>query len=303
MKLHLNNSRFFFCIGAAKSGTTSLHHYLAQHPDILLPNPKKETRFFSHSGFADKNIDFYLKHFYPPPPKRSGQNVIGEICPEYMIKQSAHRRIFDSLGRCVKIIFIVRDPVERAYSHFCFQRYRRKEFRSFDKAVREELGHLKISGDYACGKWVEDWDTHYVSCSLYHRQIVPYIETFGRDNILCINFKELVTQPSDTLKRVCQFIEVDSSFLFDHSMVFNPTYSIRNRILDDILHTPNPAKELIKKILALSIRITVKKWFNNVNRIKGKKEPISKDTWDTLFTFFSEENQKLKAFFPSITEF
>ena len=102
----------FFVVGAQKAGTTSLHNWMAQQPDVCLPK-LKETHFFSIQEIFERGIDWYLQQF----PRCKYDSIVGEICPEYMYCKQAPYRIRE-WNPNPKIIFIFRHPIERAFSHY-----------------------------------------------------------------------------------------------------------------------------------------------------------------------------------------
>ena len=290
---------WFICVGAAKCGTTSLHYYLKQHNEIALPSPKKETRFFSTPDKTDKDVDYYLENYFNPPKMNEKKMKYGEICPEYMVVSSAHQRILKLLGT-INIIFIVRDPIARAYSHFRFQKSRRKEFRSFEEAIKGELKELKNIADNA---WIEDWDTHYISCGLYFRQIKPYIETFGFENVMCISYNEYSNNCEQVLLAICNFIGVEPSFSFNTTPKHNITESIHNLRFDNFLYEDSNLKQVIKKIFPERYRIKIKPWLRQMNRTKKKMYPAPKHVLETLANIYRDENKELKDLYPFIKDF
>jgi hypothetical protein len=288
----------FLVVGAPKCGTTSLHHYLNQHPDIFLPFIK-ETRFFSSDKLFDRGLNFYSSAFFS---SYSGQTAIGEICPEYIINPNAHRRIFEVLGK-IKIIIIVRDPVERAYSHYCMQKVRGKEKRSFKDAINDELNELYVTKAFASNRWINDWHNHYISSGLYARQIQPYIDCFGLESVLCISFKDFKEMPDTVLGCICKFISVNNNYCFDISKSYNVAYRPRSKILENFLRKRSSLKELLKKSLPSYLLVKVKERLIEANSIPDKDRQIPLEIRNKLVDLFSVENEKLRTFFPYLKEF
>ena len=119
----------FLCIGAQKAGTTTLHDILSQHPNLCLP-VKKETHFFSNEELFSKGKKHYSKYFI----KYEDYDFFGEVDPEYSYCKDSAKRIYDMFGE-LKIIFIMRDPVERAYSNYLMTKRRGLEPHSFEDAI------------------------------------------------------------------------------------------------------------------------------------------------------------------------
>jgi len=132
--MHKNQSLpNFLCAGAAKCGTTSLHAILAEHPQIFLPQ-RKEIHFFENNGNYSKGLDWYSKYFKNANEKK----VIGEITADYMFFDYVPERIIEALGKNIKIIFMLRNPVDRSYSEYLFN-VRRGFFKgTFEEAIQNE---------------------------------------------------------------------------------------------------------------------------------------------------------------------
>jgi hypothetical protein len=128
----------FIIIGAQKAGTTSLYKYLRQHPNIV-PALKKEVKFFDCN--YDLGLDWYRSHF-PYHSKLNGQKMTGEASPHYLFHPLAARRIANVLPE-VKLIALLRNPVERAYSHYQLNVRRGREPLSFEQAIDKEEERLQ----------------------------------------------------------------------------------------------------------------------------------------------------------------
>jgi hypothetical protein len=219
-------------IGAQKAGTTALYYYLAEHPNIAL-SKDKEIGFFAPELFEDwpehpnhpilcsrKGTDFFDPRTYPkaaawyhshfPLPHELGRHRITyEATPEYLYYPAAAERIF-KYDRDMKLIAVLRDPVERAFSAWNMYRsfgegdYRplvyapRRETRSFDEAVRDELSEMQ-----SCKIKLEP---SYVRRGLYHEQLLRYFKVFQRDQILVLDSRALKHNTSDVVERAIHFL-------------------------------------------------------------------------------------------------
>lgn len=225
----------FMIIGAQKSGTTSLFYYLSQHPQII-PSYRKEVHFFD--GGLNPNIDtfnkgeaWYRSHF---PLKRNIDNKqkVFEASPLYIFNPLAPQRI-SAIVPNVKLIAILRNPVERAISHYFHEKRKNREPLSIMEALRseeEQLGPVLEKQDYK-----NDIFTHhsYKSRGLYHEQLKRYLNYFPMNNILVINSDTLFRQPHDTLRRVFDFIDVDPDFVVNDLKPRN-VGSNRNKVTPDV---------------------------------------------------------------------
>jgi hypothetical protein len=208
----------FIIIGAQKSGTTSLFFYLSQHPQIT-PSCKKEVHFFD--GGINPNVDnfnkgepWYRSHF---PLKRniSNNQKVFEASPLYIFNPLSPGRISE-LTPEVKLIAVLRNPVERAISHYFHEKRNGRELLPIMKALQSEeerLSPVIKNQDYKSAIFREQ---SYKTRGLYHEQLKRYSNYFPMSNILVLNSDTFFTQPNDTLRRVFEFVGVDTEFTIDN---------------------------------------------------------------------------------------
>jgi hypothetical protein len=176
-------------IGAMKSGTTSLHRYLSLHPDIEMSR-EKELNFFIAERNWSKGLEWYVSRF------SRGARIRGEASPNYAmdplfagVPERMHQTIPDA-----KLIYVVRDPIERLISHYIHLYAEGTENRPAEEALLAES---------------PNW---YVDVSSYHRQIQRYLSLFPRQNLHIISAEDLMRRRGDTLRGVFEFLGVDPSF-------------------------------------------------------------------------------------------
>ncbi len=181
-------------IGAMKSGTSSLHHYLNLHPDIHM-SEKKELDFFVEELNWSKGVEWYESWFASPAPVR------GESSPNYTtypLRKGVSERMH-SLVPDAKLIYLIRDPIERMISHYIHAVYMKREARPAEEALA-------------------DPDSVYLLRSRYFTQIEQYLPYYTRENILVLSSEELLARRLETLKSVFRFVGVDEGF---HSPAFD----------------------------------------------------------------------------------
>ena len=193
----------FLIIGALKSGTTSLYQYLNNHSG-LVSSSIKETNFFSWEFY--KGIKYYLDFF--PLKKDTKNQLVFEACPHYLADPKSPDRIKMILPN-VKIIAILRDPIERAISNYNYfanptsffgiQNPKKLDKRTVDEAFLDDLQ----------GKEIRIF-RQYCRLSLYAKQLEPYYKHFGKKNVLVLDFDELKLDPRATLKKVSDFLNIDN---------------------------------------------------------------------------------------------
>jgi len=191
-----------FIIGAMKSGTTSLHAYLAQHPEIFMCEPKEPSWFLTREqlrqwypsmeeqGFWESQ-ERYLQLFADAGTRK----VVGESSTSYT-KLPQIDGVVERLARFnpkARFIYIMRDPVERTISHYWHFVRNRDERRDILSAVREE--------------------SHYRDVSNYAMQLKPYLDLAGSDRLLILTTEELRRDPALLVRRVFQWLGVDESFV------------------------------------------------------------------------------------------
>ncbi len=204
----------FMIIGAQKSGTGSLYAYLSQHPQ-LLPSYKKEVHFFD--GGLIPNIDnfekgqaWYRAHF-PFRKNVSTHSRTFEASPSYIFSPLTPRRIFDLVPE-VKLIAVLRNPTERAISHYFHEKRKGRESMPIKEALQEEEKRLESvidNKDYKSNIFIRH---SYKGHGLYKRQIERFLKYFPWQQILVLNSEEFFSEPYNTLRQVFEFVGVDTGF-------------------------------------------------------------------------------------------
>jgi hypothetical protein len=181
-------------IGAGKAGTTSLHYYLDQHPDIYMSFPKEP--FFFHRDNWREQLDWYESLFPKPAPVR------GEASPSYSaypVAKDVPRRIRETIPEA-KLIYVVRDPIDRIEAHYAQHRALGKERRSLDEAI-----------DYALREG-DDPMNPYICMSSYATQVDQYLAHFPANRLLVIDNVDMREDRRAVLREAFRFLEVDDAF-------------------------------------------------------------------------------------------
>ncbi|HLC76285.1 MAG TPA: sulfotransferase [Candidatus Peribacterales bacterium] len=197
----------FLIIGATKAGTTSIHHYLGQHPDIFVCK-RKETNFFAQDsatcflGDSIRTQEQYEQEF----AEVKNEKAIGETSPAYLAVPAAPTNIHALIPHA-KLIAILRNPTERAYSHFLMRRRQGREFRaSFEQCIDEE--------DI-------DPERSYKHRGFYGEQLERYYKIFPKEQILVLLYEDFVDNPNNVLRTIFTFLGVDPTFEPDISERYN----------------------------------------------------------------------------------
>lgn len=190
----------FAIIGTQKGGTTAIHHFVSQHPDLFLPR-RKELHFFDRDQlfrkWVPKNMLYSWYHSRFRGAART--QLKGETTPIYLYWRNAIVRMH-AYNPAFKLIAILRDPTERAFSHYYMLQQRGQEPRTFDDAIRAEVAAL--------GKGQPQRRNTYVDRGFYAQQIEFLLRYFDRSQLLILRTEDLWEQHQPTLDRVFEFLRV-----------------------------------------------------------------------------------------------
>src|SRR5207248_7971621 len=199
--------------GTQKGGTSALDSFLRQHPEICMPDTKKELHFFDRE---DENADYKKYHAnFKPKPK---QRVIGEASPMYMYWETAPYRIWKYNPK-MKWILALRNPVERAFSAWNMEIKRGKEKLAFAEAIEKEPERCREALP------LQHRVYSYVDRGFYAHQVRRLFNIFSKENVLVLLSEELRNEHQKTLRRVFEFLGVDSSFVPPEASVFEQEYT------------------------------------------------------------------------------
>ena len=197
----------FIIIGAMKSGTTSLFSCLIQHPQILKCF-RKEVHFFDN--YFDKGTKWYRAHF-PLARKVSTGRITGEASPLYILNPLAPERISRLLPN-VKLIAILRNPVERAISHYFMEVRAKREHLPVMEAFQEEENRLEEvlhNHDFTNSVYIH---ASYKRRGIYREQLARYLQFFPRRQLLVLKSEAFFKEPRDVVRQVFKFLEVNENF-------------------------------------------------------------------------------------------
>ena len=191
-----------------KCGTSSLYHYLTQHPNIL-PAIKKEIHFWSNN--LDKGIDWYLSHF---PAIASEQGLItGEATPNYLNSEKAAISLFQKFPH-MKLVVLLRNPVDRAISQYYMFARARIDKSSIEKSISSALEVLNIQSNM---NPYHDLSTRYIKRGQYIDHLSKWMEIFPKRQFLILKSEDLFANPEATVNQVFQFLGVETYQLQEYS--------------------------------------------------------------------------------------
>jgi hypothetical protein len=194
----------FVVIGAKKSGTTTLYHLLTQHPHVQ-PAAAKELNFFG--SHYDEGIEWYRRCFPTPRWKDGRRTITGEANPGYLVNPLAPERMAETVPQA-RLIALLRNPVDRAYSDYHQTARKGREPRTFDEIVEEAI-RTGERGEEHAGP-ADTLYPAYVARSLYADQLLRWSGFFEDEQMLVLKSEDFFERPSQNLERILAFLDLPS---------------------------------------------------------------------------------------------
>jgi hypothetical protein len=287
----------FLVIGAAKCGTDSLCNYLGQHPDIYISS-NREPNFFVAEGQSDvpycgpgdravleslgmwvSTLDRYQSLF----SEVTTEKAIGEGTAWYIYYDEAPARIQRHIPQA-KLIAILRNPVDRAYSAYTMLlRDGRETIGDFARALAAEEDRTRRN-------WEPIW--HYVKMGFYTSQLKRYYDTFEPHQIRVIVYDDFNTQPMEIVKDVFHYLDVDDQFSPDISKRYNVSLVPKNLGVHTLVAGEHPVKTAMKAVLPTGIRQALKQ--RVVERNLTRPAPMAPEVRRQLVEIFRADILELE---------
>lgn len=243
----------FLVVGAQKSGTTSLFLLLSKHPQLFLPS-RKEVQFFSSPMLYPKGLEWYAQEFFAtcPPDK-----LAGEVSPQYMYTPEIARRVHAGVPQA-KIIAILRDPVDRAYSHYLMTCRREQEDRPAEEALRAAHDAQDIPED-------APESARYFQFSDYETVLSTYLGLYGRDNMLVLFQEDLDKTPEAVMRKVTAFLGVADVIPDNVNVRAHQSGEVRFGLLRRLTKDDNLARRVLRAFVPRKLRPTIVFWTEMFN--------------------------------------
>ena len=186
----------FILAGAQKSGTTALHYFLSRHPDICMGD-QQEIHFFDNDAMfvAEPNYAELHKHYPPVAPS----TIAGDCTPSYVYHEPAMQRIWNYNPK-IKLLILLRNPVERAFAHWNMQRYKGIEPLDFFDAIREEETRIAGAPPAQARRFA------YLERGFYGRQLERVFKFFPREQMKVVKFEDFKAKQRQTLASIFSFL-------------------------------------------------------------------------------------------------
>ena len=285
----------FLIIGAPKSGSTSLYNYLRQHPQIYM-SPVKEPHFFLYDQKGRplatdsagklrlreliKSLDTYQALF----AARKKEIAIGEASIRYLYSEHACRSISQRIPD-VKLVVILRHPVERAYSNFLRDTVRGTEpCTSFEEAMKDGQRRLQAG-------WFAGLHQH---LGYYYQNLANYYQTFDHENIKVYLFDDLINDPNGLIKDLYTFLGVDKTFLPDLTIKHNVTGKIKNPFWRILWMNTQGLRAFLLPIIPISFRGRTADYVTSKAVRKTHSPPLPARVYNELLSDYQHDILKLQ---------
>lgn len=264
----------FIIVGSMKCGTTSLHYYLANHPHIYMP-PEKELDFFIKEKNFHRGRDWYKSRF------NNKYKLNGEASPNYTkahLFRGVPKRLYEQLPN-VKLIFLYRDPIKRAYSHYIHNLAIGTE----TKGVSEGI----------------DQKSNYIKTSLYYWQLQFFLDYFNEDQLLVVNSEELRNNRKKTLREIYKFLDIEYYYderLFEKKRHQSSKKTKRNLFNSMVLKTK--FGDLAKKLVSEDF----KNFYRKITEKPLKVPNLTVDQKKKMSSFIEEDFKKFQLLLDKLNQ-
>ena len=272
----------FFIVGAPKAGTTSLYHYLSEHPQVEMSS-QKEPDYFSDKAIHEQGM-YYAKNRVDTLDKyeslfvQKESVVYGEASVSYLFYENVAEDI-KKYNPNAKIIIMLRNPIERAFSHYLMD-YR--------------LGLISDSFENVLAKISKHKNAHlfyqqYIEVSKYSKQIQRYLDFFEKDSILFIDYEDLKINVSKTVDQVYNFLHISTEFAADINTKHNTFTMPKNKVIRLIY-----SFVFLRKILTFLFPTYLVKNIRVLLFKSDKKPELLKETRSLLKRIFNDDIKNLE---------
>ncbi len=267
----------FFIVGAPKAGTTSLYNYLNEYSEIEM-STIKEPNFFSDKALQDQKLYYQKKRIktieeYHALFEKDGLVLRGEASVSYLFYNDVPKSIF-KYNSSAKIIIMLRNPIDRAFSHYLMDYNLGLIKDSFDEIV------YNLSKDDKANLFFQQ----YIEVGQYTKQIKRYKKVFAKDNIYFVDYDDFKNETSTVVHNIAKFLGVSKNPNYDFSKKHNIYRRPRNVIISNIYSFP-----IVRQFLSRFLSDKFRYLFKNLLFQKDKKPKISYKTRDYLKQYFEHD--------------
>ena len=282
----------FLIIGAAKSGTSSLHNYLNQHPQVFMPSYNKEGMKVKEPRFLIKDLVQHRLHngiwtfeeYQSLFTDVKDEKAIGESTVLYLYYyKHAIKNIKHYLGEDVKIIIMLRNPADRAYSAFQHVSRGFKENYSFEKSLEIEIGRMEREKNLTPM-------VMYKEMGMYYEMVKAYMDSFK--NVHIIFYEDFRDKIESEMNKTYNFLGISNNIEIDFITKHNVGGKRwKDEKMKHMFMKDNPIKSILKSVLPKKIRKGMRNKL--VKASTNKVEPMKEETRKGLNDYFRQDVKKL----------
>ena len=266
----------FFIVGAPKAGTTSLYNYLNQHKDIVMSSVK-EPNYFSKEELKSQKLYYNSKNvvsemdYHNLFKTNDEKKKLGEASVSYLFYSKVSNRIF-KYNKASKIIILLRNPIDRAFSH-----YKMDSRLGFVKPDFEELIDNCDENNFSL------FHQQYISLGMYHTQVKNYIDQFGVANVCVMFYEDLKRDRVLFSKNIFSFLNLNHDTSINFNLKYNKSKLPSNNFLKFLYSI-----SLVRKIVSFLLNESISNFINK-NFFINSKEEISDELRQKLNQIFLKD--------------
>lgn len=273
---------FLFCVGAQKAATSSLDVMLRSQTDLIFPD-KKETKFFCHDSHASNANQDYLGNFGRVPKG----SFLCEIDPDYSFINGSLERIAE-FHKDAFILFIIRNPVDRAISQYEMAVRRGIEDRPFSTAIREHRHYFN--------NWLDDVHFSYVDRGFYLQQVREIYALFRSDRIIITTFEDYLADQYGFVKLLASQVGFSLKGNGGFTANENSRHGVKSTTLARFTHGVWPGRDAVKAILPQAVRSWLVRYSTEINKANARSTYVLDEDITFLQSLYYEDLCAVREF-------
>ena len=272
-------------IGAQKAGTTALKNYLNEHPNII-GHPQMEFDFFLNDEEYNQGFDYAFNKYFSEGDKNANNQLVAKHVSAYY-EEKILSRLAAHNPDC-KLVFIIREPVARAYSSYGMEMY----FGQFKRNSLDMIDVIKKK-DYNDSMY-----RIFIRLGLYDEQIQMIYKYFPKENVKIVLYEDLNKSSLKVCQDVFQWMGVDVSFVPNVEKKYNETKKAKSQFLTNFINflrsNNNVIKKVAKAVLPYSVFSKMGNSLVEYNKSEKKLEPIPQELYSFLHDFYQPHNENFE---------
>ncbi|MBX2814594.1 MAG: sulfotransferase domain-containing protein [Saprospiraceae bacterium] len=277
----------FLLIGAQKCGTTSIYEILKNQPGLVLTK-EKESKYFLKDELYNQGLPRYERMFSSPFGEANAAVPFLDVDPDFFHFSHVPERIHQTAGSEVRFILVLRNPVDRAWSAWQMERFRKREKMSFEQAIAEE--DKRIRGP------IDNQRFGYLRRGLYFSQLQQYLRFFPLSAFRVYLFEEdFIRDRKKMFADLVGFMGLEASTALPLDLRRNPARKIRNRSFDKLLRGDNVIRKIVRSIISEEQSRRWKDKLYALNASQKVTDRLSAEVHDRIMhTYFEKDISALE---------